>query len=211
MRTRTPAAWLLLLALVVSGGAARAQSEPDLNALVVDWASGRFAAPVMCELGGELVRGVRRVILRPRHTIGRPVRLAVHFIDMRPEDATRCVNAMGQPQPNILGKLLLQLPGTSHPETAARDFKRTLKRDKGFDLDITEGVLKLQDVAMPPPEPRLVDFRGGKASIRLVFPATDADRELAPFPSPRKSVLAVESKDGERIELPIFLASEDPV
>lgn len=198
----------LLLAIA---SAAIAQTPPDMNALVVDWSTGRFASPVMCEIGGELVRGVRRVILRPRPTMGRPVQLAVHFIDMKPEGASRCINAMGAPQPNALGKLLLQVPGTPHPETAARDFKRTLKRQKYFDLDVTEGVVKLQEVATPPAEPKIVDFRGGRARIGPVLPATDAARELAPFESPRNVLLVVEAPDGERLVLPLFLASEDPV
>lgn len=206
-------AFALLLAwgLLLPARGGLAQSPPDLNALVVDWASGRYASPVMCEIGGELVRGIRRVILRPRHTLGRPLRLAVHFIDMRPDGATRCVNATGARQPNALGKLLLQLPGMPHPETAKRDFKRTLKREKGFDLDVAEGILKLQEVAEPPVEPRLVDFRGGKARVALVMPATDAARELGAFDSPSKLLLSVQSPDGEKLVLPLFLASDDPI
>jgi len=209
-------AGILDLALPVQAPA-RAQA-PDVNDLVIEWATGRFASPVTCEIDGELVHGIRRVIMRPRHTLGRRTRLAVHFIDMRPDGATRCIDAKGDDQPNVLGKLLLELPGIPHPETATRDFKRALQREKGFDLAVTEGILKLQDVAVPPAEPRLVDFHGGKASLRLVLPATDADRALAPFASPRKLVLEVVGPEGddeggrtERIELPLFLASDDPV
>lgn len=188
------------------------QSGPDVNDLVIQWATGRFASPVFCEMDGELVQGLRRVILRPRYTPNRRARLAVHFIDMRPEDATRCVNATGHDQPNVLGKLLLQVTGTPHPETAQRDFKRRLKRPEGFELDVTEGVLKVHDVTVPASEPRVVDFRGGKASLRRVFPATDADRELKAFPSPQKAILTIWSPDEKtRLELPLFLASEDPV
>jgi hypothetical protein len=199
------------LVVVLPHGPAAGQTGPDMNDLVVDWATGRYASPVMCEIGGELVRGVRRVILRPHHTLGRPTRLAVHFIDMKPGEATRCIDSTGAPQPNVQGKLLLGVPGTPHPETATRDFKRALQRDKGFVLEVTEGVLKMQDVAVPRPSPRLVDYRGGKASLRRVLPATDAERELAPFPSPRKLVLIVESEGHTPLELPIFLASDDPV
>jgi hypothetical protein len=210
MRVRTLLLILLLLGIVPPGPAA-GQAGPDLNDLVVDWATGRYASPVMCEIDGELVRGVRRVILRPHHTLGRPTRLAVHFIDMKPGEATRCIDSTGAPQPNVQGKLLLAVPGIPHPETATRDFKRALQRDKGFSLEVTEGVLKLQDVAVPSPSPRLVDYRGGEASLRLVLPATDAARELAPFPSPRKLVLIVVSEGGPPLELPLFLASDDPI
>ncbi|HKX46232.1 MAG TPA: hypothetical protein VJP77_05980 [Planctomycetota bacterium] len=205
-----PAVWLLAAALAFASPAG-AQGGPDLNTLVIDWASGRFASPVQCEMQGELVRGLRRVILRPHHTLGRPVRLAVHFVDMQPDGATRCVRATGTPLPNWQGKLLLQLSGKPHPETAQRDFERGLARDRGFGFEVTEGLLRRQDVAVPLPEPRLVDFRGGKASLHGVAPATDDERELAPFPSPRKLVLVVESPDGERIALPIFLASDAPL
>jgi len=185
-----------------------AQQPPDLNERVIAWASGRYASPVMCEIDGELVRGVRRVILRPDDSLGREARLTVHFVDMRPDQATRCIDSKGTPQPNILGQLQVKLPGTSHPETASRDFKRAMQRDKGFSLDVSEGTLKLQTVAVPAPDPQIVDYRGGTASLRLVLPATDADRELAPFPSPQKLVLIVERQDRPRIELPLFLASE---
>lgn len=207
------AAFCTIFGLICATGLAAptAAQAPSMNDLVIDWATGRYASPVMCEIDGKLVRGVRRLILKPRHSLGRPSQLAVHFIDMRPESATRCINSTAAPQPNVLGKVLMQLPGTPHPETAMRDFKRGLSRDKGFSLDLAEGILKIQDVAVPAPEARLVDFRGGKGSLRLVLPATDADRELSAFNSPKKLILSLEAPGGERIELPLFLASEDPV
>lgn len=202
----------LMVVLVGLAAATKASAQaPSQNDLIIEWASGRYASPVMCEIDGEMVRGIRRLILKPRYSLGRPTQLAIHFIDMRPDTATRCINATAVPQPNVLGKVLLQYPGTPHPETAMRDFKRGLARDKGFDLDPMEGMLKIQDVADPTPEARLVDFRGGKASLRLVLPATDADRELSAFTSPRKFVLTLEAPGGERLVLPLFLASEDPV
>jgi hypothetical protein len=200
---------LVVVLMSLSPLLARAQSGPDLSDLVVDWAHGRYASPVMCELDGELVRGIRRVILREERTPGRAVMLLVQFVDMRPGEAARCVNATGQPQPNILGKVLLRLEGTPHPETAARDFKQTLKRDRGFELEIARGALKLQAVSRPPAGPQLVDFQGGRATLRLVMPATDADLELAAFQSPRKLLLELQPKKGEKLTLPISLVQEE--
>ena len=185
-----------------------AQTPPDLNALVVNWAMGQYASPIFCEIDGELIRGVRRVLLKPHQTFGRPVNLEVHFIDLQPDEATRCVNSMGQKQPNILGKLRLQIPGKPHPETAKRDFKRRLKRDKAFDLEIVEGRLKLQEVAIPTPPATVENFRGGQATLGPAMPATDAARELALFKSQRKMILTLKSSSGTLIELPLFLREE---
>jgi hypothetical protein len=198
----------LSLLLLLASATATAQSGPDLSDLVVEWARGRYASPVMCELEGSLVRGIRRVIIGGERMPGRTVTLELQFIDMRPGEATRCVNATGRPQPNALGKLQLRLPGHPHPETAKRDFKQTLKQERGFDFEIAAGRLKLQSVAVPPAEPRVVDFRGGHASIGLVQPATDAERELRDFKSPRKLVLELESPKGDALKLPIFLFEE---
>jgi hypothetical protein len=186
-RGRGTARALLVIAALLPT-ASTAQTGPDVNALVV--------------------RGIRRVILRPQQTLGRAPTLSVQFIDMRPETATRCVDSRGTSQPNALGRVELRLPGIPHPETASRDFKRALQRDKGFDLEVTEGFLKLQTVAAPPVEPRVVDFRGGHAALRRVLPATDADRELRAFDSPRKLLLVIEAPGGERLELPLFLTGD---
>ncbi|MAJ58866.1 MAG: hypothetical protein CBC48_02220 [bacterium TMED88] len=187
---------------------ALAQAPPDLNALVVNWAMGQYASPIFCEINGQLIRGVRRVLLKPHQTFGRPVNLEVHFIDLQPDEATRCVNSIGKSQPNILGKIRMQIPGNPHPETAKRDFKRRLKRDKSFDLEIVDGRLKLQEVAIPTPSAKVENFRGGQATLGPAMPATDAARELALFKSQRKMVLTLKSPGGTLIELPLFLREE---
>lgn len=195
----------VLVALLPS--LAAAQAGPDLNALVIDWAQGRYASPVMCQIGAETVRGIRRILLTADSSDGRGPLLAVQFVDMQVEDASRCFNSTGEEQPNLLGKVQLRLPGRPHPETAMRDFKLAIRRHKGFDLEIVGGVLKVQPVSLPPSAPRTIDFRGGRAGLHMVLPATDAARELADFPSPRKAVLALEAKSGMRLVFPIFLAS----
>jgi hypothetical protein len=93
----------LLAAIVACPLVVRAQSGPDLSDLMVEWALGRYASPVMCEIDGELVRGIRRVIIRDERTPGRPATLLVQLVDMHPGEATRCVNSLGRPQPNAQG------------------------------------------------------------------------------------------------------------
>jgi hypothetical protein len=192
-----------MLVLLGIGGAALAQGQPGLNELAIHWVRGRFMSPVMCELDGHLVQGVRRVLLAKVATPGRPAGLSIQFVDMRPGDATRCVNAMGVDLPNLTGKLQLRRPGRDHPETAARDFKKALREDRGFDFEIFSGRLRVQHVSDPPSAPEVVDFSGGRASVSVVMPATDAQRELAHFVSSRKHVLTIERKSGERLVFPI--------
>ena len=100
------------------------------------------------------------------------------------------------------------MPGKPHPETAARDFKRQLKREKIFQLDIVEGRLKLQAIGLRPQDPRVEPFRGGQATLGPVMPATDAARELAMFKSQQKILLRLESTSGTVLELPLFRREE---
>jgi len=185
-----------------------AQGEPTVNQLAIDWARGQYGSPLTCKVGDETVRALRRVILSPRRgDDGRPV-LTIHFVDIRAEDATRCFNAVGTDQPNVLGKILVRIAGRPHRDTALHDFNRRLKRDRGFEFEILSGKLKIEPVGAPPSEARTVDFRGGRAGLHGAAPATDTARELADFESPRKAQLQIESKSGERLSLALFLASE---
>lgn len=202
MRARTIGC-LPLCALLLAGPAG-AQGQPDLNDLVIGWAAGGFASPVMCEIEGELVRGIRRVNLSREETPGRPAALVIRFVDMRADGAARCIDATGRHLPNLTGKIQLRRPGRSHPETALRDFKRALREDRGFEFDIAAGKLKVQPISLPPSDPSIVDYSGGKARLDLVMPATDAQRALADFPSPRKLVLSILPRAGEPLVLPLF-------
>lgn len=192
------------VALFMVTPAANAQGPPALDDLILGWAQGRYASPVYCEMSGSLVRGVRRLVLKPEATPGRRPSLSVQLIDMRPEDATRCVNSLGEAIPNSIGRLRLVRVDRPHPETGPRDFKHGLRKDHGFSFEIASGALKIQPVTAPPSEARIVDFEGGTARVDLVLPATDADRALADFKSERKRVLVLESPGGERLSLPIF-------
>jgi hypothetical protein len=200
-------AWIALLGALLAPGS-HAQSGPDLNDLVIDWARGTFASPILCEVEGKTVRAIRRVVITPTLAGDRRGVATVQFIDMKPDQATRCFTSTGQSVPNILGKLQLRVEGTPHPDTARRDFKHTLKKERGFELKVVQGVLRIQEVSQPPTEPRTVNFRSGHARLGMVLPATDADRELADFPSRRKVLLELQAKSGEEIVMPLFLFIE---
>lgn len=198
---------LWMVAMAVTGllaSSAVAQNGPDLVDLVVQWASGRYRSPVHCEVDGKLRLGVRRVTLEPEQMPGRPPTLEVKFTDLHADDAVRCVDSKGKSLPNLAGGVELRLPGRPHPETASRDFRQTLKRKKGFDFDIVQGRIKIEPVGLPESPPQLVDFRGGKARIALIYPATDEARELQNFKSQRKFLVSLEAPSGETLQIPIF-------
>ena len=189
---------------------AQAQSAPSLDDLIARWAAGSFRSPLLCEIDGELVRGVRRVLVRARPQPGRPPLVSVEFVDLDPGKATRCIDSTGAPVPNLAGRIELRPSGHRHPETATRDFKRALKQDKGFTYAVSSGKLKVQEVSAAPAPARILDLRGGRLTLSLVFPATDPARALADFSSSRKLVLSLESAEGERLILPLFDPSARP-
>jgi len=206
MRLETwPRAALLLVACVCVLPSPARSGPPPLDNLIIEWSRGRYASPIFCEMEGGLVRGIRRIVVKPEVQPGRRPTLSVQLLDMRPEDATRCVNSVGDAIPNAIGRLRLTRVDRPHPETGPRDFKQGLRKDRGFSFVIASGVLKLQDVTPEPSQPRLVDFAGGSGRFGLVLPATDAQRELADFQSPRKRLLSLESPSGETLVFPIFV------
>ena len=186
------------------------QSRPTLDALVAQWSEGVFRSPLLCEFEGELIRGVRRVLIRSHMLPGRAATTSLEFVDIRPGPATRCMDATGTPVPNLIGKLELQRPRHRHPETAKRDFKRALKQDKGFEYRVAGGTLEVQVVEVPAPEPQVLDFEAGTAPLSLVFPATDAALALSDFATTRKLVLTLKSSEGETFVLPLFDPSAPP-
>ena len=201
----------LLLALFCSWAIAPlAHAGPGLDEIVAQWSQGSFRSPLMCELEGRLVRGVRRVLIRAQPMPGRPPQMSIEFIDIQPGTATRCIDATGSPVPNLVGKLQLKRPAHRHPETAKRDFKRMLGQDKGFSYSVSSGRLKIQPVASPPAKAVQESFEGGTVTLSLIFPATDAERALAEFRSERKLLLTLESPAGKRILLPLFDPAAQP-
>ena len=202
---------LVLLASFLWVAAPGAQTGPSLDDLVAQWSVGSFRSPLMCELDGELVRGVRRVIIRSRAMLGNAPETSIEFVDIQAGEATRCLDATGARVPNLIGKLELKRPGGHrHPETAKRDFKRALRQEKGFTYQIRTGVLAVQAVESPPVEPQLRDLQGGTLTLSRVYPATDAARALAEFRSGRKLLLTLEFSDDEKIILPLFDPSSPP-
>ena len=195
---------LFLLFFLVWTRPAAAQQGPDLSDLVVSWASGSWRSPINCEFEGTLRRGVRRIVIEPNLIPGRPAGLKLRFVDLHPGEATRCIDLRGKAQPNLLGGVKARLPGRPHPETARRDFRQTLKRKKGFELDIIEGTIKVEAVGSDAAEYERLDFSGGTLRISVVYPATDEARELASFNSDRKFILTLKTKSGETIQLPVF-------
>jgi len=188
---------------------APAAQGPGLNELVLDWARGRYASPLICEIEGEPVRGLRRVLVTPGPRQVRPPVGSIVFVRMTVDEATRCFTDLGESAPNITGRVQIRLPGTSHhPDTARRDFASRLRRERGFDFDVPAGRLRLQEVGADPGEAREVDFEGGSARLSLVAPGSDAERLLGGLPDVRRLLLELESPDGTTVRLPLALVDE---
>jgi hypothetical protein len=206
--TRAGAVTVALL-LALSTGSARAQAPgPDLNDLVLDWARGRYASPLHCEMGGEPVRGLRRLLVTPGPPHIRPPVDVLVFVKLEVDEATRCFTELESRVPNIWGRVQIRLPGASHPDTAVRDFSVMIRRKGGFDFDIPAGRLVLAPVGDAGGAPRNLDFQGGHARMSEVHPGTDAYRMLADLVPGRLVLLELETRDGERLELPLVRTDE---
>jgi hypothetical protein len=196
---------LLLLGFTSSPAAAQPASAPGLGTLALNWARGHFATPLVCEIDGRPVRGLRRVLIEPvSKRLGHPA-AQITFVDLEPGAAKRCFNDFGQPEPNLVGSLEIRHLGSHHPESARRDFKEALRRKQGFEFAITSGHLRLQEVQQPPAPTEIVDFARGRAKLRLIAPGSDAARRLADFRSPRKLLLDLQTRDGRQLSFPLVL------
>lgn len=193
-------AWLLV-------PAAHAAPPTTLGEAVASWARGTWASPVYCRIGGETVRGIRRVLIQPSKDAapGQTV-LRMQFVDMQVGDAERCFDLVGNDLPNLVGKLQLRFNGTSHSEMIQRDFERAIKKDRGFGFAVLGGGLRVEPVGPGAGRgPAQVSFRGGEAWLREPARASDSERALADFDSPRKLELDVRAQDGTHQILPLFL------
>jgi len=176
---------------------------------VTEWSRGNWASPVFCRIGGETVRGIRRVLIEPaRNALPGRTELDVRFVDMQVDDAERCFDVIGTEIPNLTGRIQLRFNGTSHSETVRRDFERALRRDRGFEFDVVHGRLGVHVVAPGEPVRRVQDMKGTQAWIRTPGPSSDATRALAEFASRRKLELEITEPDGTSYRLPLFLTEQ---
>ncbi len=174
--------------------------------LALQWSAGHFASPLICQLDGEPLRGLRRVVIDPAPARVQPPANRIRFVDLEVEDASRCFTELAGDTPNVMGSLLIRLPGRHRVETAQRDFRESLRRTRGFEFGIAGGVLRIQPVTQPPSPVRAVDFTGGSAKLSEVREGSDIARLLAPFGSPRELLLEVAARDGTELSVPLYLS-----
>lgn len=176
----------------------------DLNLLALNWARGQYASPLLCEVDGEPVRALRRVLIAPGPEGERVPVDRISFPDPDAEGATRCFSELGREEPLVAGWVHVTLPGRSRPDIARMDFQKALEREGGFTFDVLSSRLRLRGWKPGETEWREVDFRGGHASLSLVRPGTDGDKLLRDFRSPRKLRLELEAEDGTKLVFPLF-------
>ena len=133
------------------------------------------------------------------------IKIFLYPFDLEVEEASRCFVELAGNVPNVMGSVQIEFPAVRRSDTARRDFREALRRKRGFEFRIAEGGLKLQEVTQPPSPVRVVDFRGGSASLRTIEPGSDAARLLAPFESPRKMILEVSARDGTKLSFPLYM------
>ena len=205
--------WIRRALALAAGAALVALSAtaqgPDLNQLALGWAARSYATPLVCRIGDEPQRGLRRLVIGPgprgsHRTVGR-----IEFSDLAADDASRCFDELGRPQPNLLGWVDIHLPGHSRPDTAERDFKNELRRKRGFTFEIAQGRLQLEPIGADAGSAKTVNFGGGEAKLELLQPGMDEARLLADFVSPRKLVLRLSAPDGTEFVFPLFYAAAE--
>jgi len=190
-RAVAPLHAVLALAGALVAAASGAQPRGDLNDLARTWTFGEWATPLVCELGGEPRRGLRRIVAgpAPRDNVPRANKLV--FEPLQLPAGTRCILDTGETQPEVAGAVFYHLEGHSRPDIADHDFQEALERDGGFTFKVTKGALHVDG--------RRVDFAGGRLRFERARPGTDAWRRLRDLPSPQKLVLTLEAKDGTRL------------
>ena len=75
--------------LVLAPLEATAQGSADLRGLAVNWVRGRYASPLLCEIDGEPVRGLRRVLAMPSRANPTLPTGRLVFVEMDAPDARR--------------------------------------------------------------------------------------------------------------------------
>ena len=196
------------LVLAVGTTARPASAQPpqsiDLNFLAIEWSRGTYGSPLLCEVEGNTVRAIRRLLIAPEAGSDRGPVNRIQFPDPEARGATRCFSELGGDEPLVSGTLLISLPGRSRPDTASYDLESTLKREGGFDFDVREGTLAVRGWGPGSETPATVDFAGGVAKLHQVKPGSDAERLLRDFSSKRKLSLVLEAKDGTVLRFDLF-------
>jgi hypothetical protein len=205
-RSRTPLqvtiALVLLGALWAAPRPSIAAREPDLKDLALAWLLGDFRSPLVCEIGPDHRRVLRRVLIRPPSRRAVEAYDRVTFFDLEAPAGTRCVQEQGGDAQNVIGTLALRSDARGEADTALYDFQANLRREGGFDYQITRGELRLGPAGAPLEELVTVDFSGGSARVEEVRVGSDAHRRLADLPGRRKRVLEIAAPDdGPRVRL----------
>jgi hypothetical protein len=197
----------LVTLLAASGPPAVAQRalEPTIADLALRWVEGDFGSPLICQIDGEPLRGLRRISIAPPPRPERPPVMRITFVDLKTEDASRCFTELAGDVPNVLGWVHIRLPGRHGPDTAQRDFREAMRRKRGFEFDISAAKLGIQPVTQPPSAVSFHRFTGGKARMVAVRPGSDSARLLGGFPTPRKLLLELETREGTKLSFPLYV------
>jgi len=201
---RLASALLALLAALGSGPRA-AGAAPDETDLVLLWLRGGWRSPLLCTFAGQPRQGVRRVVIAPGPPQSERRVDRITFSGLEARDAERCRNPLGGDAPNLVGHLLVgYTPKRPHSDTPERDFQQLLKAGR-FDLEIVSGRLRVGATATDPESLPEVDFAGGRAEVGEIPAGSDVERMLVDFGPRRRLWLALEARDGTRVELPLVL------
>ena len=199
MRSNPAFAFLLLLLPAAALGQAPSGPVPGLNQLALEWIRGEYRAPLICEIEGVPYRALRRILVGPGPRSARTPMNRLTLFDLEAPEGTRCHDETGGEQPNAIGSLALVLDARARPDTAQRDFKVALRKQGGFEFQISTGRLRVGAPGDSASALREVDFSGGTAEVRKVDRGSDAFRRLAEFGDRRKLSLRLEAADGTRL------------
>ncbi|MCG8589726.1 MAG: hypothetical protein MJE66_10585 [Proteobacteria bacterium] len=192
---------LALATACVGAATARAQASPSLADLALDWSRGSFATPLYCEIDAATQRGLRRLEIVPGPRHARPPTNSLRFTPLDlPSGTARCFDDLGREELEVAGRLEFRLDGPERRDSALRDFKARLRRDRGFEFRIARGQLQLGAVGE---SRRRVDFAGGELTLREISPASDEARLLRDLPPGRRLLMTIQAPSGESLRFPM--------
>lgn len=179
-----------------------ASGGPNLRDLALAWLLGDFRSPLVCEIGDDHRRVLRRVLIRPSSRRAAEPHSRVTLFDLEAPSGTHCIQEHGGEAQNLIGTLALRSDERGQPDTALYNFQANLRRDGGFEYQITGGQLQVGPAGAPDEELVAVDFTGGTAQVLEVKRGSDAFRRLADFGGTRQRVLELAAPDdGPRVRL----------